>query len=483
MKNLLKVFGIIAMAAIIGFSMAACGEDPAEEETKGTTITSGLGEKPAEPVAVTEVKTREIDNNVTTLGVTGTTATSSNEKIATVDIVDGKVVVTSVAKGVATIYVEEDAHKSDAEIEIRVEADGTIAQGRIVKGGDAVIVISGTFAGATVGGSERPVRLGVKFEWDGPLVYLKPGEKDWSIKHLPLDQPTPLWFELVIQTAGDFDFFEGTQISYQYRHLQPVQDQDITNISLEAVAFPNLITLSGTAGATLKGTWNRDVKYTNVSVTNKNMTTEFFYWEYDEDDETDYQYMNDELDEGWTGVKTRVVDGAWSLQTPSSSDAADVSFSVQLESGQASDKWNYLGYWEMGQKNNLNPIIISNQDKPSINLGTIPFVMVSGNTSFTANSKRPFLYWIEFGYYWDEDSTVEPNGWAGCTRNFHEESETGNTWAVPMPANIKLNASILWRDTSGLQQRKGKGDVFFNTGNAPVTLNLRDISSVSYSSW
>jgi len=39
MKNLLKLIGIITIISVIGFTMAACAEDPAEEETAKMTIT------------------------------------------------------------------------------------------------------------------------------------------------------------------------------------------------------------------------------------------------------------------------------------------------------------------------------------------------------------------------------------------------------------------------------------------------------------
>jgi len=473
MKNTLKLWGIIAMVAAIGFSMAACEVEPDPSDNPGgATVPDGYGERPTDPPAVTAPKTYDITNDVATLGIIGTSARSSNDKIATAAVASGNITVTSVGRGVATIYVEGAADKSDAEIEVKVAQDGTITHGRIVKGGDDVIVISGTFGGVTVGGDPRPVRLNIKFDWDGSTVYLKPGVQTWSVKHLPFSEVQPLWFEAYIPITGDLDYLgEGTHFAYQYSILRQIKNSDVTDISIPAVNISDFITISGTASATLKGTWDRAVKYTSVQITNNSMSTNFYDYDYDP------PLIYSSLQEGWTNAKTRVAGGQWSLKTPSSSESTNVSFSVQLESNQSSEDWNYLGYWEMGQKNNLSPTTISNQNKSGITLGTIPFVLVSGNTPVTVNGKRPFYYWIEFGYYWDENPTVEINGWAGSTRNLYDATGTG--WAVPMPANTKQNASILYRETSDIQFRRGTDGITFNTGTAPVTLNLSSIAAIS----
>jgi len=219
MKNLLKFIGISALVAVIGLSMAACGEDPLGEPDGTTVVTvpdNGFGERPADPTPVTTQQNFDIPNDVSTLGITGTTARSSNDKIATVAVAGGNVTVTSVGKGVATIYVDGDAHKSDAEIEIKVAADGTITQGPIVKGGDTVFVVSGTFGGAKIAGDDRPVRLSIQFDWVSLQVNLKPGSQDWSVKFLPFDEDKPLWFQVDIPTTGDLEHQTGTWITYQF---------------------------------------------------------------------------------------------------------------------------------------------------------------------------------------------------------------------------------------------------------------------------
>jgi len=472
-KTILRIVGSlsrrlcgIALVAVIGFSMAACGDGGDKEDSGGTAavaVPSDPFEPPVDPPAVTPT-TKTITNDVATLGIIGTSTKSSNNKVATAGISDGNVVVTSVGKGVATITViVDDTHKSDAEIEIRVDQDGTINQGRIVKGGDTVITISGTFGGVTIKGSQRPVRLTVQFEYDGSYqIVLAPGTQSWSIKYMPLTQDTPLWFQAYIPITGDSEYSIGTGITYQYDILRTVKDSDITDISIPQVTIPDLVTISGSAGATLKGTWNRDKKYVGVNVTNNNITTDL--------------YDTKTIEQGWASASTRVENGQWTLNVPSSSTPTNVSFSVQLVSSQASDEWNYLGYWEMGQKNNLlNATTVSNQDKSGVDLGTIPFVMVSGNTPVKVNGTRPFSYWMEFGYYWDPDPTVEPNGWDGQSMVLYEAT----AWSVPMPANTKMNASIIYREKSRIQFRGGTDGVTFNTGNEPVTLNLSSISNIS----
>jgi len=454
-------WGIPVMALVFGMLVMGCGSDSGD--SGGTTAvpvpSDGFGDPPVDPPPVTTPKTHNVTNNEATLGITGTSARSSNVKVATVAVNGGNIVITSVGKGVATITVEGPSNKSDAEIEIRVAQDGTITRGRIVKGGDDVIIISGTFGGVTINGEPRPVRLTVQFEYDGSSqIFLEPGSQSWSIKHMPLNQDTPLWFQAYIPTTGDLYYSTGTGITYQYNILQPVRNSDITGISIPAVTIPSLITISGSAGATLKGTWNRDKKYVQVTVTNNNITTS----------------PGEEIEAGWSNAVASVVNGNWTLDIPSSSTTKDISFSVRLTSSEPSGEWNYLGYWEMGQKNNLNPTTVSTQNKSGINLGTIPFVMVSGKNPVTVNGKRPFSYWIEFGYYSDANS----NGWSGSTGTLYEA--TGSSWSVPMPANIKLGASIYYREKSGIQvrERHNGEDVYFNTGNEPSTLNLSSISTI-----
>jgi len=205
------------------------------------------------------------------------------------------------------------------------------------------------------------------------------------------------------------------------------------------------------------------------------MTTEFYEYYWDDDLEQDMRDLKTALDQGWVSARNRVVDGQWEVKAPSGN--TEVSFSVQLESVGASDEWNYLWYWEMGQKNNITTANVSNVDRSGIHLGIIPFVMVNGTTSFTVNGKRPFAYWIEFGYYWDEDPDVVINGWSGSTRKFYD-GQVGN-WAVPMPENTKLDTSIVYWEKSRLQFTGGSGVVNFNTGTSPVTLNLGSISTIS----
>jgi hypothetical protein len=445
MRNVFKQVGVIALVAIIGFSMVSCDTDKDkgkdEDEMQFTSETS------------------EITNDTAALGIIGTSVQSSNEEVAVAEIKDGKIVVTSKGKGIATITVIGPADKSDAEIKINVDKAGKITQGSVLKGGESVITISGTFGGASVAGESYPVNIVVRFDWDSTSVYMEEAG-EWSIKHLPFESDVTLWFDIRILTDGTSEDITK-YIGYQPSYGNKIRNQSITNISIPKIDIPGVITLSGTAKTTLTGTWNRTEEHTGVSVSvvNKSITTDI--------DVPTFQ-------EGWTGAETRVAaNGNWELSIPSSTNETDINFNV-IMSGTQLPK----GLWEAGQKTGLNPIKVTNQDKSGINLGTIPFVMVSGNTPVTVNGKRPYEYWIEFGYYWDEDESVVINGWSGSTRIFSEGM--GSAWSVPMPANTKLKPEIYYREKSSIQFRKSKvSESSFTTSTQPYTLDLRSISNIT----
>jgi formylglycine-generating enzyme required for sulfatase activity len=88
-------------------------------------------------------------NNVITLGLTGTSAVSSNTSVATVTIVDGKIAITSVTAGTADITVSADG-STPATIPVAVMANGTVAIGTI-KGCFPVTSITGVPTAGTVG--------------------------------------------------------------------------------------------------------------------------------------------------------------------------------------------------------------------------------------------------------------------------------------------------------------------------------------------
>jgi hypothetical protein len=72
-----------------------------------------------------------VSNNEATLGLIGNEVSSSNTNVATVAIAFGKIVITSVAKGTATITVSNGAN--NATISVTVAANGSITIGQIVK--------------------------------------------------------------------------------------------------------------------------------------------------------------------------------------------------------------------------------------------------------------------------------------------------------------------------------------------------------------
>jgi hypothetical protein len=92
MKNLLKLLGIIALIAVIGFSMAGC---KGEEEEEGIDLTSGDS-------------TKQQTIKVEILNTSGTVSNLSYQKdITHVKILDSYLVL--VGKGDAKLLIDEDA--------------------------------------------------------------------------------------------------------------------------------------------------------------------------------------------------------------------------------------------------------------------------------------------------------------------------------------------------------------------------------------
>jgi hypothetical protein len=327
-------------------------------------------------------------------------------------------------------------------------------------GGGQIITISGTFGGASVAGNPYPVNLIIHFDWDSTSVYMEEAG-EWSIERLSFEKDVTLWFEIQILTEGTSEDVTKN-ISYQQSFWYKIKNQSKNNITIPKINIPGVITLSGTANTTLQGEWNRAEKYTNVQAVNRSIKTDPF------------DSSNSKFEAGWTNANARVAEnGSWVLSIPSSTEETGVNFSVVLVGTQISEQ-----IWEMGQKTGLNPTTVTNQNKTGINLGTIPFVMVSGNTTVTVNGQRPYAYWIEFGYYWDEDEYVVINGWSGHTMTFLKDM--GTAWSVPMPANTKLIPEIYYREKSSIQFRKNKVlESPFDTGIQARTLDLSSISNIT----
>ena len=97
-------------------------------------------------------------SDVNTLGLVGTKATSSTDAVATAEIKDGKVAITSKGKGTAVItVVDEDTKTTDATINVTVSETGKITLGPITKAETEVIGVTlseiTTFVNATALGA------------------------------------------------------------------------------------------------------------------------------------------------------------------------------------------------------------------------------------------------------------------------------------------------------------------------------------------
>ena len=100
------------------FIVTVTGASSDESKTESVTITVTEKAFPS--------KTETINNDVETLGIIATSATSSDESIATVELSNG-IVITSVAKGAATVTCTDD-NGNVAIIAVTVAEDGSITK-------------------------------------------------------------------------------------------------------------------------------------------------------------------------------------------------------------------------------------------------------------------------------------------------------------------------------------------------------------------
>jgi hypothetical protein len=111
-KNILLVMFSIALS--FGLLLIGCsGNEPGGDEFISST-------------------NETISNNIETFGLTGETASSNKENVATVVIASGKIKITSVAEGIAIITVS-DSGGHNATINISVSKNGSITIGEITK--------------------------------------------------------------------------------------------------------------------------------------------------------------------------------------------------------------------------------------------------------------------------------------------------------------------------------------------------------------
>jgi len=103
----------VFLALVFGLVFLGCdnGNDNGDEFTASTNET--------------------VSNDVATLGLIGTSVSSSNSSVATAEIVSGKIKITSVSQGSAVITVSAGAN--NATINVTVSTTGSIIIGAIVK--------------------------------------------------------------------------------------------------------------------------------------------------------------------------------------------------------------------------------------------------------------------------------------------------------------------------------------------------------------
>jgi hypothetical protein len=369
-------------------------------------------------------------NDGATLGIVGTAVSSSNASVATADLADGKIAIVSHKAGTATIRVIQDEDTSDAEIPVTVDSSGTIVIGTIAKGGLAIMRIGGTI---NVSLGQSSVSLGIYGEGVTGRIgtVAVDGSGHWLLKTVPLESQTPLYFDV------DIGFSDGSGISYSINKETAnvsVGSTSKTNIALPAISGSNFITLSGTAAATLDGQWN-----VNQSL-----------------------QVRISSDKDWLFQAQVAANNTWTAKVPGSTESTHISFSVHYQNKDD---------WEMGQKNGLAPREITNQNVSGIDLGTTAFVLLSGTTPVTVDGVTPIAAIVQFGEY-----SPGGNGYTAETKAIDAQ---GN-WAIPVPADIALQAVILYKVSSTAEQWKQSGGYpIANTGATAQTIDLSSIATIT----
>jgi len=105
---------IALIALVVGFVFFGCDAD----NTDGDEFTASTNET--------------VLNDVATLGLIGTSVSSSNTSVTTAEIVSAKIKITSVSEGTAVLTVS-DASNHNATINVTVAKTGSITIGTIVK--------------------------------------------------------------------------------------------------------------------------------------------------------------------------------------------------------------------------------------------------------------------------------------------------------------------------------------------------------------
>ena len=141
-------------------------------------------------------------NDVATLGLVGTTANSSNTSVATAAITDGKIAITSVSAGTATITVR-NASGNEAQIPVTVNANGTITIGTITKynpnpspGGNEIQ------GGITV----QPISTGIRILLDMTKVPSGTTGIQYYIKGPNYNKPVQIWIDYASYPNSPLDY-------------------------------------------------------------------------------------------------------------------------------------------------------------------------------------------------------------------------------------------------------------------------------------
>ena len=161
-------------------------------------------------------------NDETTLGLVGTSATSSRSSVATAEIENGKIVITSHGTGTAVITVKDG--DKEATIEVTVAADGTITIGEITKyeansdDDDGEETYFTEFVAETV--SDANVDTAKSFEAE---------DGTWSVTSAKYQKTDSASSPVTLET---YDYADGTGYSYSGRIK--VQKNGVFTIKTEA---------------------------------------------------------------------------------------------------------------------------------------------------------------------------------------------------------------------------------------------------------
>jgi len=416
MKNTIKVFGVIVLVAIIGFS--ACDNGGSDNTDIDTAALNAV-------ILEAGIPRYEVE-----------TASSAS------DVPTGKKWVTQIEwntfDGVYKTAVETKANPSSQSA---VDAAKTNLQTSLAvfnaakkDGSSAAIKLSGTI---TVKNKGQIVPYVViqphnnDYSWqENKRVHITGENSPWSIITKPFSSSTEISF---IISGFDNDKYENKIFQITVEGLKKtVYNTDVDNININKDL--NLITVSGTLKLDYNG---QTVPSVNISMNKKNDTS---------------------VNLGAVGILNVRNNTTWSMMIPSQEVNTDVVFDIVGFDGPL--VWEYDRLFAIWQKD--FSINVGNQNKTGVALNLI---VISGTVSVTYKGNRvPF---VEVNV-----NTLEP--WVWITNTTLKSPPANTPWSIVLPAYPSDTEICI-----GIQGRDENETALFWNADTIKTVKDKNVSGIA----